>query len=92
MSRFRMTTPIEATNVVVATGPYQRAIVPALLHEHPGIFQVHASRYGNPDQLPAGAVLVVGSGASGAQISEELLRAGRRVYLSVGRHRRMPRR
>jgi putative flavoprotein involved in K+ transport len=37
-------------------------------------------------------VLVVGSGASGAQIAEELLHAGRRVYLSVGSHRRMPRR
>jgi putative flavoprotein involved in K+ transport len=37
-------------------------------------------------------VLVVGSGASGAQIAEELMRAGRRVYLSVSRHRRMPRR
>ena len=56
------------------------------------VFQVHASRYTNPDQLPPGAVLVVGSGASGAQIAEELLRAGRRVYLSVGRHSRLPRR
>jgi putative flavoprotein involved in K+ transport len=35
---------------------------------------------------------VVGSGASGAQIAEELFRAGRRVYLSVGRHTRLPRR
>ena len=53
---------------------------------------MHASRYKEPDQLPTGAVLIVGSGASGAQIAEELLEAGRRVYLSVGRHRRMPRR
>ena len=64
--------PIEAANVVVATGPYQRPIVPALLPEDAGLFQVHASRYRDPDQLPAGAVLVVGSGASGAQIAEEL--------------------
>ncbi len=56
------------------------------------IFQLHASRYRNPLQLPSGAVLVIGSGASGAQIAEELLHAGRRVYLSVGSHRRMPRR
>ena len=56
------------------------------------MFQVHASNYRNPEQLPPGAVLVAGAGASGAQIAEELLRAGRRVYLSVGRHRRMPRR
>jgi len=37
-------------------------------------------------------VLVIGSGASGAQITEELILAERQVYLSVGRHRRMPRR
>jgi putative flavoprotein involved in K+ transport len=84
--------PFEAENVVVATGPYQRPIIPSLLQDEIGVFQVHASRYSEPDQLPPGAVLVVGSGASGVQISEELLRAGRRVYLSVGRHRRMPRR
>jgi putative flavoprotein involved in K+ transport len=83
---------IEAKNVVVATGPYQRAVIPAVLRDHGELFQVHASRYQNPAQLPAGAVLVVGSGASGAQIAEELLRAGRRVYLALGRHTRLPRR
>src|SRR5436305_3985356 len=55
------------------------------------IFQVHASRYQDPEQLPPGAVLVVGSGASGAQIADELHRAGRRVFLSFGQHRRLPR-
>lgn len=83
--------PIAASHVVVATGPYQRAVVPDLPIEG-GVFQVHASRYREPAQLPEGAVLIVGSGASGAQIAEELLRAGRRVYLCVGEHRRMPRR
>jgi putative flavoprotein involved in K+ transport len=83
---------IEADNVVVATGPYQRPSIPPLLRDDVRVFQVHASRYRNPDQLPSGAVLVVGSGASGAQITEELFRAGRRVYLSVGRHTRLPRR
>ena len=82
---------IEADNVVVATGPCQRNLVPDLLGDHP-VFQVHASSYKNPEQLPPGAVLVAGAGASGAQIAEELLQAGRRVYLSVGRHRRLPRR
>ena len=82
---------IAAANVVVATGPYQRALVPDLV-PRAGLFQVHASRYAEPGALPPGAVLVVGSGASGAQITEELHRAGRRVYLSVGRHRRLPRR
>jgi putative flavoprotein involved in K+ transport len=83
--------PIEADNVVIATGPYQRPLLPDLLRDD-AIFQVHASRYLNPEQLAPGAVLVVGSGASGAQIAEELFRAGRRVYLSVGRHTRLPRR
>jgi len=83
--------PIAARNVVVATGPYQHALVPDLLHGHP-VFQLHADSYKNPGQLPSGAVLVVGAGASGAQIAEELHRAGRRVYLAVGQHTRMPRR
>ncbi len=83
---------IESDNVVVATGPYQRSKTPDLLRDQKDLFQVHAANYSNPDQLPPGAVLVVGSGASGAQITEELMRAGRRVFLSVGRHRRVPRR
>src|SRR5215510_7625446 len=83
---------IEAANVVVATGPYQRPITPTLLSNNATVFQVHASRYRRPEQLPPGAVLVIGSGASGVQIAEELLRSGRQLYLSVGRHRRMPRR
>ncbi|MGE9010063.1 NAD(P)-binding domain-containing protein [Leptospira interrogans] len=82
---------IEANSVVVATGPYQQPLMPDLLRDHP-VFQVHASGYKNPDQLPPGAVLVVGAGASGAQIADELHRAGRRVFLSVGQHTRMPRR
>ena len=83
---------IAASNVVIATGPYQRALRPDLVPRTAGLFQVHASRYVDPEQLPPGAVLVVGSGASGAQIAEELHLAGRRVYLSIGRHRRLPRR
>jgi putative flavoprotein involved in K+ transport len=83
---------IVAKNVVIATGPYQRPVVPRLLCDDCDLFQVHASAYKGPEQLPSGAVLVIGSGASGAQIAEELSRAGRKVYLSVGRHKRMPRR
>ena len=83
--------PIQALNVVIATGPYQRPVVPDLPVDL-DLFQIHASAYKQPDQLPPGSVLVVGSGASGAQIAEELVRAGRKVYLSVGRHKRMPRR
>jgi putative flavoprotein involved in K+ transport len=55
------------------------------------IEQLHSAAYRNPAQLRDGAVLVVGAGSSGVQIADELLRAGRRVYLSVGRHNR-PRR
>ncbi len=57
-----------------------------------GPVQIHSSDYRNPGQLPEGAVLVVGAGSSGVQIADELLRAGRRVYLSVGPHDRPPRR
>jgi putative flavoprotein involved in K+ transport len=84
---------IEAANVVLATGPYQEPAVPALSAGLPHqIFQIHSANYRNPASLPPGAVLVVGSGASGCQIVEDLLHSGRRVYLSVGRHRRVPRR
>jgi len=77
----------------VATGPFQKPLIPALAAElPPDIVQVHSSRYRNPDQPPAGGVLVVGSGGSGAQIAEELLEAGRRVHLAVNRYQRVPRR
>lgn len=84
---------LEARNVVIATGPYQRAELPASASElPPRLLQIHASAYRNPEQLPPGAVLVVGSGASGCQITEELAGAGRTVYFSISRHRRVPRR
>ncbi len=83
---------IEAANVVAATGPFQRPLIPALVPAAAGIAQMHSNAYRNPGQLAEGTVLVVGSGSSGAQIADELLRAGRRVYLSVGRHERPPRR
>ena len=82
---------IEANSVVVATGPFQCPVIPAMVPEDAGITQTHSNAYRNPDQLPGGAVLVVGAGSSGAQIADELLRAGKRVYLSVGPHDRPPR-
>lgn len=84
--------PIEASNVVAATGPFQRGIVPDVVPADTGILQMHSSMYRNPAQLPAGAVLVVGAGSSGAQIADELARTGRQVFLSVGAHQRPPRR
>jgi len=84
---------IEAANVVVATGPFQRPVIPPVSAQvPPDVFQVDSSKYRNPDQLPPGAVLVVGAGSSGCQIAEELIESGHKVYLSVGRHRRVPRR
>ena len=83
---------IAAENVVCATGPFQCPIIPPVLAADESIFQVHARDYKNPKLLPAGAILVVGAGASGAQIAEELRRAGRKTYLSISRHWRGPRR
>ncbi len=83
---------IEANNVVAATGPFQRPVFPPLVPPEAGVMQIHSSAYRNPDQIPPGAVLVVGAGSSGGQIADELLRARRRVYLSVGPHDRPPRR
>jgi len=83
---------IEASYVVAATGPFQRPLIPAIVPDRPGLVQIHSADYRNPGRLPEGAVLVVGAGSSGAQIADELLRAGRRVYLSVGPHHRYPRR
>jgi putative flavoprotein involved in K+ transport len=82
---------IHANYVVAATGPFQRPVIPPIVPTDAGIVQVHSNAYRNPDQLPPGAVLVVGGGSSGAQIADELLRAGRRVYLSVSSHGRPPR-
>jgi putative flavoprotein involved in K+ transport len=80
----------EARHVVVATGPYQvPAPTPPLGR---AVFELHATQYRNPAQLPGGAVLVVGSGNSGVQIAEELNGAGRRVFLSVSAHQRVARR
>ena len=80
--------------MVVATGPYQEPVIPALAAGLPPSGSRRSTRA--PTAIrpgsPPGAVLVVGSGASGCQIVEDLLAAGRRVFLSVGRHRRFPRR
>ncbi|MGI9363813.1 MAG: flavin-containing monooxygenase [Rhizobiaceae bacterium] len=83
---------LEAQNVVAATGAFQHPIIPAIIPDDAGVTQIHSIDYCNPDQLPAGAVMVVGAGSSGVQIAQELQRAGRSVYLCVGPHDRPPRR
>ena len=82
---------IEANSIVAATGSFQRPVVPELVPRRARVVQMHSTGYRNPAQLPEGAILVVGSGSSGTQIAEELLEAGRRVYLSIGPHDRPPR-
>ncbi|MFJ1596284.1 flavin-containing monooxygenase [Streptomyces sp. NPDC088261] len=78
--------------VVVASGALRLAKVPAGVDVPPGVTAVHAVDYRRPEQLPPGAVLVVGSGQSGTQIADELHRAGRRVLLSTSAVGRVPRR
>lgn len=94
--RYRVQTSsgeIEASNVVMATGLFQKARIPDFAGELPkNILQIHSGQYRNPGALPEGAVLVVGSAQSGCQIAEELYQAGRKVYLSVGSAGRAPRR
>jgi len=82
---------LEANHVVIATGAFQRPIIPPVVPQQATVHQLHSNGYHNPEQLPDGGVLVVGAGSSGAQIADELCRAGRRVYLSVGPHDRPPR-
>jgi putative flavoprotein involved in K+ transport len=82
-----------ARNTVIATGLYQKPNIPAFAAGFPGeMMQIHSEAYRNPHVLPQGAVLVVGSAQSGAQIAEDLCEAGRKVYLAVGRAGRTPRR
>ncbi|HEX6655458.1 MAG TPA: NAD(P)-binding domain-containing protein, partial [Candidatus Limnocylindria bacterium] len=82
-----------ATQVVLATGALQQPRVPVCAADLPaGVTQVAAPAYRNPELLPSGAVLIVGSGETGCQIAEELIRDGRRVYLCVGRSWWLPRR
>ena len=84
---------INARHVVIATGPFQRSMIPAYSRDVPSdVYQADATHYRNPAELPPGAVLVVGTGNSGCQIADELLRSGRRVFLAIGRHSRAPRR
>tara|TARA_B100000959_G_scaffold284933_1_gene357960 strand:+ start:718 stop:2007 length:1290 start_codon:yes stop_codon:yes gene_type:complete len=82
---------IEANNVIAATGPFQHPLIPDIVPKTAPITQIHSKDYSNPQQLRKGAVLVVGAGSSGAQISEELLLAGKSVYLSIGPHDLPPR-
>lgn len=82
---------IHAQHIVAATGAFQCPVIPPIVPAEADVEQIHSFNYRNPDQLPKGAVLVVGAGSSGAQIADELNRAGRKTFLSVGPHDRPPR-
>jgi putative flavoprotein involved in K+ transport len=94
--RFRLRTSagdVEADQVVLATGAYQRPHRPAVAGAFPpGLLVIDAEGYRNPDSLPRGGVLVVGSGQTGCQLAEELHESGREVFLACGRAPWVPRR
>jgi putative flavoprotein involved in K+ transport len=84
---------IVARTVVLSTGAYQRPHRPAGAATLPeDLLQIDVEDYRNSAELPAGPVLVVGSGQSGCQIAEELYLAGREVFLACGRASWFPRR
>jgi len=82
---------IEANRVISATGAFQQPAIPPIAPTDEKIEQIHSADYNNPEQLPEGAVLVVGAGSSGVQIADELQQSGKQVYLSIGSHNRPPR-
>ena len=84
---------VRARSVIVASGIANSKKLPAAAA---GIDRrtmvLTTGNYRQPSQLPPGAVLVVGSAQSGCQIAEDLLDAGREVYLATGKVGRAPRR
>jgi putative flavoprotein involved in K+ transport len=83
----------KASNLVIAAGLHQKPKIPPFSKNLSAeIVQLHSSQYKNPESLPQGAVLVVGSAQSGSQIAEELYQSGKKVYLSVSTAGRIPRR
>ena len=78
--------------VLIASGAANEIRVPSVAKNFSkDIKQLHTSEYKNAKQLPPGAVLVVGGAQSGIQIAEDLIHAGRKVYLSTSKVARIPR-
>jgi putative flavoprotein involved in K+ transport len=76
---------LTADQVVVAAGPYHTPATPRMAEKLPGsVLQLHSSSYKNAAALPAGAVLVIGTGQSGCQVAEDLHLEGRQVHLATG--------
>jgi putative flavoprotein involved in K+ transport len=80
-------------SVIIATGTQRAPKFPSIRsHIPPSIEQLHTADYRRPEALPHGAVVIVGSGQSGCQIAEDLLSAGRTIYLCTSKVGRVPRR
>ena len=85
--------PLRSRSAFIATGNLNCPQRPSVTAALPGqLVQIDCSDYRSADALASGAVLVVGSGQSGAQIAEDLALAGRRVFLATSRTGRMVRR
>lgn len=81
--------PLSSRIVVIATGPFQLPRLPALADQiSQDVPQFTAANYKNPSQLPAGTILIVGDGATGRDIANELS-STHRVVLATGRPRRL---
>ncbi len=81
-----------ARAVVIASGPFNIPVVPAVSRGLPAqVTQLTPRDYRAPEQLPDGGVLVVGASATGLQLAAEIHASGRPVTLAVGEHVRMPR-
>ena len=79
--------------VIIASGSMIIPNIPDFAKQiSPSITQLHSSKYHNPGELPDGAILITGSAQSGCQLAEELLDAGRKVFLSTSKVPRIPRR
>ena len=84
---------LTAKAVIVATATHQHPKIPAFARKIPAtILQFNITQYKHPNQLPNGAVMIVGSGQTGCQLAEELHEEGRKVFLCVGHAGRIPRR
>jgi len=84
---------VTSRSVVIASGILQTPKFPATRSRLPhDIAQLHTADYRSATALPPGAIIIVGSGQSGCQIAEDLLSAGRTVYLCTSKVGRAPRR
>jgi len=80
-------------SIVIASGIQHTPKFPPIRSRLPhDITQLHTADYRSSTRLPEGAIVIVGSGQSGCQIAEDLLSAGRTVFLCTSKVGRAPRR